>query len=228
MSPSAIMFRLYRQKQVQNNHTYGGVKMQKYFKISSFVFSLVCFSILLYGSDCSANSSEKPIIIRKKIVDQKSVNKTSATDAGSKSDSKMERFEPKSEISLINTKVVPLYDPAGKIDPFEPLFKETPKIKSAPWTYTDTGRKPTTELEKIDLSQLRLTGIILAASGNKALIQEASGRGHVISKGTYIGTHGGRVSGVLRDMVIVEEKMKDVTGRLFIQKIELQLNKKSG
>ena len=201
--------------------------MQKYFKISSFVFSLVCFSILLYGSECFAKSSEKPISIRKKIVDQKSVNKTSETDTGSKSDSKMELFIPKSDISFIETKVVPLYDPTGKIDPFEPLFKETPKITSGSATYADNERKPIHDLEKIDLSQLRLTGIILAASGNKALVQEASGRGHVISKGTYIGTHGGRVSGVLRDMVIVEEKMKDVTGRLFIQKTEINLNKKS-
>ena len=200
--------------------------MQKYIKISSFVFSLVCIAILLYGSDCFAKSSDKPIIIRKKIVDQKSVNKSSKTDAGLKSDSKMKRFKPKSDISYINTNVVPLYDPAGKIDPFEPLFKETPKIKSASWTYTETGRKPTTELEKIDLSQLRLTGIILAASGNKALVQESSGRGHVISKGTYIGIHGGRVSGVLRDMVIVEEQMKNVEGRLFIQKTKLKLTKK--
>jgi len=64
---------------------------------------------------------------------------------------------------------------------------------------------------------------ILAASGNKALVQEASGRGHVISEGTYIGIHGGKVSAVLKNKVIIEEKMKDVSGRLFLQKTELKI-----
>ena len=201
--------------------------MQKYFTISSIALSLVCFSLLLYGSDCSAKSSGKPIIIRKKIVAQKSINKTSAADASSRSDSKAELFKPKSDISLVKAGVVPLYDPKGRIDPFEPLFKETPKITSGSATYADNERKPIHDLEKIDLSQLKLTGIILAASGNKALVQEASGKGHVISKGTYIGTHGGWVSAVLKDKVIVKEKMKDVRGRFFLQKTELKIRNKS-
>ena len=83
-------------------------------------------------------------------------------------------------------------------------------------------------LEKIDLSQLSLTGIILAVSGNKALVQEASGRGHVISTGTSIGIHGGRVTEVQKDRVIVKEKMKDVMGRIFFQETELKLNKANG
>jgi type IV pilus assembly protein PilP len=119
-----------------------------------------------------------------------------------------------------------LYDPKGKIDPFEPLFKETPNMKTALSTYADTDREKTTDLEKIDLSQLRLTGIILATSGNKALVQEASGRGYVISKGTYIGIHGGRVAAVLGDKIIVEEKMKDMKGRFFFQKTELKIRNK--
>jgi type IV pilus assembly protein PilP len=119
----------------------------------------------------------------------------------------------------------PLYDPAGKIDPFEPLFKETAEIKSGSPIYAETDRKPTKALEKIDLSQLKLTGIILAGSGNRAMVQEASGRGHVISTGTFIGTHGGRVVEVLKDRVIVKEKMKDVMGRIFFQETELKLNK---
>ena len=200
--------------------------MQKYFKISSMVLSLACFSILLYESDCFAKTSPKPIIVRKKIVSQKTISETTRADAGSKSDLKVAPFKPKSDISFIKTGVVPLYDPKGKIDPFEPLFKETPKMNTASFTYADTDRRATTDIEKIDLSQLRLTGIILAASGNKALVQEASGRGHVISKGTHIGTHGGWVSAVLKDKVIVKEKMKDVKGRIFFQRTELKIRNK--
>jgi type IV pilus assembly protein PilP len=119
----------------------------------------------------------------------------------------------------------PVYDPAGKIDPFKPLFKEKPELKSKSAEYADTESKGTTPLEKIDLSQLKVTGVILAASGNKALVREASGRGHVVSKGTPIGIHGGRVAGVLKDKVIVKERMKDLRGRFFFQETELKLNK---
>jgi Tfp pilus assembly protein PilP len=98
-------------------------------------------------------------------------------------------------------------------------------VKSGSPKYADTDKKGTTPLEKIDLSQLKLTGIILAVSGNKALVREVTGRGHVISEGTPIGTHGGRVAGVLKDKVIVKERMKDLTGRFFFQETELKLNK---
>ena len=197
--------------------------MKKYFKISFFVLLLVCSSMFLYESDCLTKTSREPIIIKKKIVDQKNIIKGFKTDPDSRFDSKTGLFKPRFDIPALKTEVAPFYDPKGKIDPFEPLFKETPKIGSKSSTYADTGHKPTTVLEKIDLSQLRLTGIILAASGNKALVQEASGRGHVISEGTYIGIHGGRVSAVQRNKVIIDEKMKDVSGRLFLQKTELKI-----
>jgi type IV pilus assembly protein PilP len=202
--------------------------MQKYFKVFSMVSALVCFSILLNESDCFAKSSRKPIVIRKKITAPKGINKTSESDASSRSDSKVDLFKPKSDIAFVKTDVAPLYDPEGKIDPFEPLFKETPKNTSGSPTYADNDRKPIYDLEKIDLSQLRLSGIILAASGNRALVQEASGKGHVISKGTYIGTHGGRVTAVMGDKVIIEEKMKDVRGRFFFRKTELKIRNKPG
>jgi Tfp pilus assembly protein PilP len=45
--------------------------------------------------------------------------------------------------------------------------------------------------------------------------------------GTRIGTHGGRVAEVLKDRIIIKEKMKDVLGRMFFQNTELKLNRKS-
>ena len=120
----------------------------------------------------------------------------------------------------------PVYDPKGKINPFQPLFKEKPLTGGGILVLVDNGRTNRTALEKIDLSQLKLTGIILAASGNKGLVQESSGRGHVIAKGTYIGTHGGKVTGIQKGKVIVEEKMEDAYGKILIARQELKLNKK--
>ena len=190
----------------------------------SRVFCAAVVLLLGWFSICEARETADPVVIRKKI--------RVSTDI----DRKTIELEPKSEISVPNNRAenkadaacaqtrIPPYDPVGKIDPFEALFKETPKIQTTTATYVISDRKGSTDLEKIDLSQLKLTGIVLAASGNKALVREASGRGHVISTGTRVGTHGGWVAEVLSDRVVIKEKMKDVAGKLFLRRTELKIN----
>jgi type IV pilus assembly protein PilP len=121
----------------------------------------------------------------------------------------------------------PLYNPAGKIDPFEPLFKDKPSPKKE-MKSKRKRRVPRTPLERIDISQLKLVGIILAASGNRALVEESTGKGYVIKKGTYIGTNAGKVTAIEKDAVIVEEEYEDVFGKLKVQKKELKLPKPPG
>ena len=196
---------------------------QSVVKISRIVCAAVVLS-LCWFSICEARETADPVVIRKKI--------RVSTDGGQKTI----ELEPKSEISVPKNRAenkadaasaqnrVPPYNPVGKIDPFEALFKETPIIQTSTATYVISDRKGSTALEKIDLSQLKLTGIVLAASGNKALVKEASGKGHVISTGTRVGTHGGWVTEVLPDRVVIKEKMKDVAGKLFFRSTELKIN----
>jgi Tfp pilus assembly protein PilP len=211
-----------------------------FFEISS-LFCMVAVLSPFLNPGCQANTAGKPVVIRKKIAASTEETRKRLNRINSVSNKKSKILKPKSDISIssndsANKKIAgadtvtvrhpwPFYDPTGKTDPFEPLVKETPKINSESAAYADTDPSGTTALEKIDLSQLKLTGIILAASGNKALVREASGRGHVISEGSPIGTHRGRVAGVLKDKVIVKEKMKDLRGRLFFKETELKLNK---
>ena len=65
-----------------------------------------------------------------------------------------------------------------------------------------------TPLERIDLSQLKLVGIILASSGNRALVEESSGKGYVIKTGTYIGVNSGKVVKIRKEKVVVEEEFE--------------------
>ena len=121
--------------------------------------------------------------------------------------------------------LVAIYNPAGKIDPFEPLFKEqkvTVKKKKK------KKRLPQTPLEKVDISQLQLVGIILAESGNRALVEEASGKGYVIKKGTYIGINSGKVVEIKKEKVVVEEEVDDVFGKTALRKREMKLPKPPG
>ena len=124
------------------------------------------------------------------------------------------------------TAVIPgTYDAIGKIDPFEPLFSEKPvSVKKK----KDKKRIPRTPLERIDLSQLKLVGIILASSGNRALVEESSGKGYVIKKGTYIGVNSGKVVKIKKEKVVVEEEFEDVFGKSKLRQREIKLPKPPG
>ena len=66
---------------------------------------------------------------------------------------------------------------------------------------------------------------MLSEKGNKALVEDASGKGHMIHEGTYIGANAGKVSRILKDRVIIEEKIEDAYGKIRTQKKILKLNK---
>ena len=77
----------------------------------------------------------------------------------------------------------------------------------------------------MDLSQLKLVGVIMSPDGNKALVEDSSGKGYFLSKGTYIGINAGKVVEIQKDRIIIEEEIQDATGNVTIQRKELKLNK---
>jgi type IV pilus assembly protein PilP len=118
------------------------------------------------------------------------------------------------------------YNPEGKIDPFAPLFKEG--VASSPEKQNKERRIPRTPLEMVDLGQLKLVAIMHAKSGNKALVEEASGKGYIVAKGSYMGMNSGRVVKILRDSIIIEEEAENIIGKRIIQERELKLQKPLG
>ena len=123
------------------------------------------------------------------------------------------------------------YIPEGKIDPFAPLFTDQPiekKVEEKVKKRKKTGRIPSTPLEKMDLSQLKLVAIVRTERGNKALVQDATGKGYVLNKGTYIGLNSGFVTKITADRVIIEEKVEDIYGKKTLREKELVLLKPRG
>lgn len=118
------------------------------------------------------------------------------------------------------------YNPEGKIDPFAPLFKDG--ITSGPEKQNKERRIPKTPLEMVDLGQLKLVAIMHAKSGNKALVEEVSGKGYIVAKGTYMGMNSGRVVKILKDGIIIEEESENIMGKRIIQERELKLQKPLG
>jgi type IV pilus assembly protein PilP len=115
------------------------------------------------------------------------------------------------------------YIARGKIDPFEPLFKDTPVFRKK-----KKKRIPDTPLEKLSLGQLKLVAIIRAPSGNKALVEESSGKGYIIKEGTYIGLNSGKIIKIQKENIIIEEEFQDIQGNIEVRQRELKLQKPSG
>jgi len=65
------------------------------------------------------------------------------------------------------------YDPKGKIDPFLPWYESGDAASEA----QASKRLFLSPLEKVDLSQLKLVGIILSTKGNEALVEDSTGKG---------------------------------------------------
>jgi Tfp pilus assembly protein PilP len=105
-----------------------------------------------------------------------------------------------------STPVRYVYNPTGKTDPFKPFIAEQEAIEE------QKVRKPKTYLETLDLSQLELIAIVVGSKGNYAMVRDSKGVGHVIQKGTAIGTNDGSVYAVTEREIIVREEYKDFRG----------------
>lgn len=121
------------------------------------------------------------------------------------------------------------YNPKGRFDPFEPLFKtETEKKPVAKKPGSKNTTRQRTPLERVALSQLKLSAIMRTTKGNSAIVEDATGKGYVIRKGTYIGLNSGQVVKIEKDRVGIEEETEDISGEFRIQSTELKLQKPAG
>jgi type IV pilus assembly protein PilP len=112
-------------------------------------------------------------------------------------------------------------------NPFLPLFSDAPPAPKDKKP-KESDRKELTPLEKVDLSQLKLVATLRAASGNKALVEDSTGKGFVVNKGTFIGIHSGSVVEITSESIVVEEEIETLAGDIKIEKREIKLQKAPG
>jgi len=111
-----------------------------------------------------------------------------------------------------------VYDPVGKTDPFKPFIQITSVRES-------TRNVPLTPLQKYEISQLKLVAIISTPEGNIALVEDSSGKGYFLKRGTGIGKNDGKVTKILKDKVIIEETYQDIFGQTKINEVSLVLHR---
>ncbi len=220
---------------------------RQFFKAT--MISLVTLSLGFTGCGKSDDTPKQSVPVAKKIIsqqkaagqgeEQKNVQKdtgpqtaTAPPPAGeekSPAGSQTEGATGKSATAMVeDSPTLELYNPAGKLDPFAPLFKEEQVVTEDKSPTKKKRRGHLTPLEKVDLSQLVLLGTILAPSGNRAMVADTSGKGYVITIGTYIGMSSGRVVDILKDRIVVEEEVENILGKISLRKRELKIQKPLG
>ncbi|MBW2491384.1 MAG: pilus assembly protein PilP [Deltaproteobacteria bacterium] len=202
--------------------------MDKHSVFIRYIVCVICFFPFLWGCE---KPSEPPLkskqITKKIVVEKKDLQKATAPADISNSKPKVVAEKSQTAPKTIRPEMTDFYNPEGKLDPFEPLFKKE-TVSVAVGKKKIKRRKPLTPLERINLSQLTLVGIIQASSGNRALVQETTGKGYVVKKGTYIGTNSGKIVQILKDRIIIEEESEDIYGKVSIIKKPLKLQKPPG
>jgi type IV pilus assembly protein PilP len=100
-------------------------------------------------------------------------------------------------------------------DPFRP-----PSIQARTGTRSRDNLSP---LERFELGQLKVVGIVWDIKEPRAMIEDSAGLGYTILVGTPIGGNEGKVKGIHRDQVVVEESFEDVSGKKKTREVSMKL-----
>ncbi len=111
------------------------------------------------------------------------------------------------------------YDPTGKPDPFRSFLRQIQLVK-------DT--EALSPLERFDLSQLTVTGIIWATKQRRALVEDPTGKGYIVAEGAGIGKNKGRVLRIDDNRVVVKETYVDFHNKATTKEVDLYLYERHG
>ncbi|MCP3177420.1 pilus assembly protein PilP [Desulfuromonas sp. KJ2020] len=151
-------------------------------------------------SGCGAdNDTTKPSPKQKKTVAKTPVKPKEAT-------------APEEEVKEAPQYV---YTAEGKRDPFKAIVQVQRVSLEAP--------EQLTPLQKFDLAQLKLIGIILGKGDPVAMVIAPDQKSYILKKGIKVGRNGGVVTSVEKDAVLVRETYLDMMGKeqQSFQKIQL-------
>jgi type IV pilus assembly protein PilP len=95
------------------------------------------------------------------------------------------------------------YTPAGKRDPFTPFERST----------NTTTMGPIWPLQKYDLEQLKLVGVIWEVKIPKAMILDPSGHGYVVTVNERIGRNNGYIARIREGEIVVVENILGSDGK---------------
>jgi Tfp pilus assembly protein PilP len=104
------------------------------------------------------------------------------------------------------------YDSKGKRDPFQPYFGQTELTPGA-----EIG--PITFLQRFELKELKLIGIIWDVSRPKAMIMTPSGNVYVVEVNTKIGRSNAYIGAIREGEIVVVEPFEDEGKKSYTTKV---------
>jgi len=113
-----------------------------------------------------------------------------------------------------------VYVTDGRRDPFVPLSRIRRPMESPD--------EPETPLQRYDLSQFRLAGVIVGKGASKAMVIAPDGKSYILSEGVKIGKNSGVVITISSESVLVEEKYFDFSGNVIENILEIAVPKREG
>jgi len=97
----------------------------------------------------------------------------------------------------------PHYSPMGKRDPFQAPMKAQAKRRP---------RENLSPLERYEIGQLSLVGVVWDIKDPRAMVEDSSGLGYIVRVGTPIGPNEGKIKQIKPAEVVIEENFIDFYG----------------
>jgi len=121
------------------------------------------------------------------------------------------------------------YSPVGKPNPFQPLVVDKPETPATPPTKKveaagrDQKEEPGTPLERVELAALKLVAVVWDISNPRAMVEDAGGKGYILTRGTRIGKNQGQVTKITSAGILVQEKVEGSDGKIKTREVPLRL-----
>jgi len=108
------------------------------------------------------------------------------------------------------------YDPKSRRDPFQALTKAIKKEREL----------DVPPLQRYQLSDVKILGIVWGGYGYHALVQTPDGKGYTVKEGMLMGTNNGVIKAITDKAIVVSEPAFDFSGKKIEKEVELLLRPK--
>jgi type IV pilus assembly protein PilP len=107
------------------------------------------------------------------------------------------------------------YNPEGRRDPFKSIIVSSEKQAL-------TENLP--PLQRKELSELKVIGIVWGGFGYGAVIQTPDGKGYPVRRGTRMGLNNGVISRITNKEIVVQEKYLDIFNERKTRDVVMELH----
>lgn len=93
---------------------------------------------------------------------------------------------------------------------------------------SDRARAELPPLQRYELRDLKLLGIIWGGYGYQAMVQTPDGKGYTVKEGTLVGLNNGVIKGISEKRIVVSEPTVDFAGKKTTREVEILLRQNEG